>query len=54
MSEYLKEIAIGGLVILESLAILTNTDGMFFSLIIGAIAGVAGYTIGFERSREET
>jgi len=31
---------------LEALAMLTGNDGMLFSLVVAAVAGLAGYEIG--------
>lgn len=46
MSDRIKEVAIAGLVLLETTALLTHTDGVFFSIIIGAVCGIAGYKFG--------
>jgi hypothetical protein len=45
MTEYVKETAIVGLVVLEALALYLGYDGIVFSACIALIAGLAGYTI---------
>lgn len=37
--------AIGGLVLLECVALYMRLDGQIFSIVIAAIAGIAGYEI---------
>ena len=49
--EYIKEVAIAGLVILEAIALYKGIDGQILSLVIATIAGIAGYTL--RRIREE-
>lgn len=46
MSGYIKEVAIIGLVVLEVAALCNGIDGLYFSIVIGAIAALAGYTVG--------
>ena len=41
----LSAIAIGAIVLLESLAILKGIDGKFFALAMAGIAGAAGFTL---------
>jgi len=43
--EYIREVAIAGLVILEAIALLKGIDGQVLSLVIATIAGIAGYTL---------
>ena len=43
--EYIREVAIAGLVILEAIALLKGVDGQVLSLVIATIAGIAGYTL---------
>ena len=45
MCKYIKEIAIIGLVILETAAILTHTDGAYFMPVVAAISGLGGYEL---------
>lgn len=45
MSNRIREVAIGGIVILEAIALYMGVNGTILSLCIGAIAGIAGYTI---------
>ncbi len=40
-----KIVAIVGLTVLESIAMLTNTDGIFLLPIAAIIGGLAGYTV---------
>lgn len=37
--------AIGALTLLESVALLSHTDGAFFMPVVAAISGIAGYTV---------
>lgn len=46
MSDLVKVAAIIGLVALEYRALSLGIDGMLFSLVVGAIAGLAGYELG--------
>ena len=48
---YIREIAIAGIVILESVALMKGIDGQVLSLVIATIAGIAGYTL--RRVRED-
>ena len=50
VSNYIKEIAIAGIVILVSVAIYKDLDGVLLATGISAIAGIAGYEIGKRRS----
>ena len=45
MSEYLKEVAIGGLVVVEVSALCLGINGVVLSLVVALIAGIAGYTL---------
>lgn len=45
MTEYVKETAIIGLVLLEALALYLGYNGALFGAVIALIAGLAGYTI---------
>lgn len=38
--------AIGALTLLESVAMLTHTDGAFFLPVVGAIGAIVGYSVG--------
>jgi len=42
---YIREVAIGGLVILEAIALQQGIDGTLFSIVIAVIAGLAGYSV---------
>ena len=42
---YVREVAIAGLVVLESLALMKGIDGTILSMVIAIIAGLAGYTV---------
>lgn len=42
---YTKEMAIGGLVFLESIALIVGIDGTLFTMVIATIAGIAGYEV---------
>lgn len=46
MSDHLKEVAIAGLVLLETTALITHTDGAYFGIIVAVVAALAGYTVG--------
>ena len=41
----IKIAAIGSIAFLESIALLKGIDGVLFSMVIAAIAGLAGYQI---------
>ena len=43
---YVKEVAIAGIVMLESIALLTGVDGALLLPIVCVISGIAGYVIG--------
>jgi len=43
--QYVREVAIAGIVVLESIALLKGIDGQILSLVIATIAGIAGYTL---------
>jgi len=45
-NSYVREIAITGLVLLETSALWTHTDGVYFGLVVAAVSGIAGFTIG--------
>jgi len=47
----IREVAVAGIVILESIALMKGIDGQLLSLVIATIAGIAGYTL--RRVREE-
>jgi hypothetical protein len=38
--------AIIGVVILESVALITHTDGRYFGLALAAVAGLGGFSLG--------
>lgn len=40
-----KNVAIAGIVVLESVALITHTDGAFFMPVICAVCLLAGYEI---------
>lgn len=42
---YLREVAIICLTVIELMALYQGIDGVYLSLIVGAISGIAGYTI---------
>jgi len=42
---YIREVAIAGIVILEAIALCKGIDGALFSMVIATIAGIAGYTL---------
>ena len=42
---YTKEVAILGIVVLESVALLQGINGIVFTAVIAVIAGIAGYEI---------
>jgi len=46
-------IAIIGLVILETIALLKGIDGTLFSMVIACISGLAGFKIGREFPEKE-
>jgi len=46
----LKLVAIGGIVVIECVALYLGINGVLLSLSIGGIAGIAGYEIGVERT----
>jgi len=48
---YIREVAIAGIVILEAIALYKGIDGQILSLVIATIAGIAGYTL--RRVRED-
>jgi len=47
-----KIVAILGIVFLEAIALLTNTDGVLLVPIVAVIAGLAGYEFKIYRNRE--
>jgi len=49
--QYIREVAIAGIVILEAIALYKGIDGQILSLVIATIAGIAGYTL--RRVRED-
>lgn len=51
-STALKITAIMGLSILEGAAICTGFDGAYFGIVVAAVAGLAGYTIAVEKTKE--
>lgn len=46
----LKVVAIGGIVVIECVALYLGVNGALLSLSIGGIAGIAGYAIGVKRT----
>jgi len=49
--QYIREVAIAGIVVLEAIALMKGIDGQILSLVIATIAGIAGYTL--RRVRED-
>lgn len=47
---FLSGVAIIGLVVLESIAMLSGNDGAYFTIIAAAVAGIAGYSLGQQES----
>jgi hypothetical protein len=45
MTDYVKEVAIGGLVIIEVTALCAGIDGVLLSAVCALIAGIAGYKL---------
>lgn len=45
MGDYIKETAIIGLVVIESVALFNGINGVVLSAVIALIAGIAGYKI---------
>ena len=45
MTDYVKEVAVTGLVVLEVAALSMGINGVLFSAVICLIAGIAGYKI---------
>ena len=43
--DYIREVAIAGIVVLEAIALLQGIDGTLLSMVIATIAGIAGYTL---------
>jgi len=48
--DYIREVAIAGIVVLEAIALLQGIDGTLLSMVIATIAGIAGYT--FKKIKE--
>lgn len=48
-----KNVAIAGLVVLESISLLKGIDGAFLLPIVWIIAGVAGYEFGVLKERRK-
>lgn len=48
---YVKEVAITGIVILESIALLKGINGVLLTGVIALIAGLAGYEIRILKER---
>lgn len=46
-----KNVAIVGIVVLETVALITHTDGAFLLPIAIIIAGLAGYEIGVKKKK---
>jgi len=44
-SGYVKEVAIAGIVILESIALLKGIDGAMLGLALSIIGGIVGYSV---------
>lgn len=51
-STAIKIAAIVGLSILEAAAIYSGLDGAYFGIVVAAVAGLAGYTIAVEKTKE--
>ena len=52
MTDYLKEVAILGIVVIVSVAVFSGVNGVLLSSAIGGIAGIAGYSLGVERGKQ--
>lgn len=48
-----KDIAIIGIVTLESIALITHTDGAFFMPVVAAVCMLAGYEIRIFKEKRE-
>ena len=48
---YVKEIAIGGIVVLEIIALLNGINGTVLTLVVAIIAGIAGYEFKLYRNK---
>lgn len=46
MTDYVKEVAIFGIVIIVSVALFCGINGVLLASAIGGIAGIAGYSLG--------
>lgn len=51
-STAIKIAAIIGLSVLETAAIVCGLDGAYFGIVVAAVAGLAGYTIAVEKTKE--
>ena len=47
---YVKEVGIAGIVILEGIALAQGINGVLLTMVIGTIAGIAGYQLGFVKA----
>jgi hypothetical protein len=45
MTDYVRVVAIAGLVVVEVAAIWAGIDGVVLSLVVALIAGIAGYKL---------
>lgn len=43
--DYIKEVAIAGIVILEAIALYMGINGVVLTMVVGLIAGIAGYKL---------
>lgn len=50
---HLKEIAIAGIILIEAIALWKEMDGATLSLVIAAIAGIAGYELRICKEKKE-
>lgn len=49
MTNYVKELAIAGIVVIVCVALYLGVDGVLLASAIGGIAGIAGYELGQKR-----
>ena len=52
MTDYLKEVAILGIVVIVSVALSMGVNGVLLASAISGIAGIAGYSIGVARGKQ--
>jgi len=51
MTDYLKEVAIFGIVVIACVGVFSGMNGVLIGSAIGGIAGIAGFSIGQEYTR---